>query len=220
MMQRRQCSCHAPSGGQQIQQLVGRSNFKCRIEHSGRCVKELEIVRHFQSWGCFYKAGSCRRYRKKNQQRLVRENIGERQKKKRVLSTSLCRQLWLCHRHLGSSWSCSLLYQDLLRDRPKLLGLPSLLSALLHCGQRYIFRNPENLRNLRTFGLHALASETKVKTSIILLGHIAVSANLWANWNNNYSVSLCVTFGSMYIVIAIARFVDYNTHILFIVQPQ
>ena len=29
------------------------------IERSGRCVKELEILRHFQSWGCVYKAWSC-----------------------------------------------------------------------------------------------------------------------------------------------------------------
>ena len=68
-----------------------------------------------QSWGCLYKAWSCSRSREEPAEIRERENIGERQKKKRgVLSTSLCRQLWLCHRHLGSSWSCSLLYQDLL----------------------------------------------------------------------------------------------------------
>ena len=199
MMQCTQCSCHAPSGGQQIQQLVGRSDFKCviepksvllrsLIERSGRCVKlkELEILRHFQIWGCLYNIRhGVAADREKNQQRLEKDNIRECQRvsegeKKRVLSTStsLCRQLWLCYRHLGSSWICGLLYQDLLWDRAKLLGLglSSLSSALLHCRERY-FRDLRNLRNLRTFGLHwPVRLKWLSKTSIILLlGHRRVS---------------------------------------------
>ena len=73
MMQCTQCSCHAPSGGQQIQQLVGRSDFKCMIEHSGRYVKELEILRHFQTWGCLYKAWGCSRSRKESAEIRERE---------------------------------------------------------------------------------------------------------------------------------------------------
>ena len=40
-----------------------------------------------------------------------RASESERGKKKCVLCTSLCRQLWLCHRHLESSWICSLLIE-------------------------------------------------------------------------------------------------------------
>ena len=29
--------------------ICGTDSIKCMIEHSGRCVKELEIVRHFQT---------------------------------------------------------------------------------------------------------------------------------------------------------------------------
>ena len=100
MMQCTQCSCHAPSGGQQIQQLVGRSDFKCVIERSGRCVKELEILRHFQSWGCLYKAWSCSRSGEEPAEIREREHRraseSERGKEKRVLSTSLCECVVTC----------------------------------------------------------------------------------------------------------------------------
>ena len=51
---------------------------------------------------------------KENEKRFEWESIREYRKKKRVPSTSLCRQLWPCHRHLWTSWGCSLLDQDLL----------------------------------------------------------------------------------------------------------
>ena len=39
---------------------MGNEGFeKCMIERSGRCVKELEILRHSQTWSCLYKAWSC-----------------------------------------------------------------------------------------------------------------------------------------------------------------
>ena len=101
------------------------------------------VWKNWKSWDTWKLGAACIRHgvaanREKNQQRLGRENIGERQKEKRVLSTSLCRQLWLCHRRLGSSWSYRLFYQDLLWDRAKLLGLSSPLFALLHCRERHL----------------------------------------------------------------------------------
>ena len=76
----------------------GSSDSKCMTEHSGSCVKELEILRHFQTWSCLYKAWSRSRSRERgeeeeNEKRFEWENIRESRKKKRVLSTSLCRQL-------------------------------------------------------------------------------------------------------------------------------
>ena len=103
---------------------------RCMLERSKRCVKGRKTRRDFETWSCLY--------REKNQQRLERENIGKRQKKKHVLSTSLCRQLWLYHRRFGSAWNCSLFYQDLLWDRAKPLGLSSPLFALLHCRERHL----------------------------------------------------------------------------------
>ena len=50
---------------------------KCMTEHSGSCVKELEILRHFQTWSCLYKARSRSRSRgeEKNEKRFEPENI-------------------------------------------------------------------------------------------------------------------------------------------------
>ena len=84
MMQRRQCSCYAPSGGQHIQQLVGRSDFKCVTELSGRCWKELECPRHFQIWGSLHKEErSIREIREIRQREHRRASESERGKKKR-----------------------------------------------------------------------------------------------------------------------------------------
>ena len=74
-----------------------------------------------------------------------------------------CRQLWLCHRHLGTSWSCNPLYQDLLWDRAKLLELPSLFRATALPWTT--FSDHQNLQNLRTFGLHW---SVRLKTSTVL----------------------------------------------------
>ena len=41
---------------------------KCMVECSGRCVKELEILRPFQTWSCLYKAWSCRRSRRREEE--------------------------------------------------------------------------------------------------------------------------------------------------------
>ena len=99
--------CHAASGGQQIQELVGWSDFKCVVVRSERCVKEQKILRHFQSWGSLYKARSCSRSREEltevGESEHWRASESEQGKRKCVLSTSLCRQLGLCHCHLGSS---------------------------------------------------------------------------------------------------------------------
>ena len=115
------------------------------------------VWKNWKSWdpsrlGAAYIRHGVAADREKNQKRLEWENIRESRKKKRVLSTSLCRQLWLCHRHLGTSCSCSLLYQDLLWDPVKLLGLPSLFRATALPWTT--FSDHQNLQNLRTFGLH------------------------------------------------------------------
>ena len=148
-------------------------------EHSGSCVKELEILRHFQTWSCLYKARSCRQWSRReegNEKRFEWENIREYRKKKRVPSTSLCRQLWPCHRHLWTSWSRSLLYQDLLWDRAKLLGLPSPFYATALPWTTS--SDHQDLRNLRTFG-PPLISETKDST--VYYWDIAILPNPWAS---------------------------------------
>ena len=151
-------------------------------EHCGSCVKELEILRAFQTWSCLYKARSrSRSKREEREERRTRrdssgENIREYRKKKRVLSTSLCRQLWSCHRHLWTSWSCSLLDQDLLWDRAKLLGLPSPFCATALPWTTS--SDHQDLRNLQTFG-PPLISETKDST--VYYWDIAVLLNPWAS---------------------------------------
>ena len=150
-------------------------------EHSGSCVKELEILRHFQTWSSLYKAWSRSRSREeeKNQKRLEWENIRECRKKKRVPSTSLCRQLWPCHRHLWTSWSCSLLYQDLLWDRAKLLGFPPPFCATALPWTTS--SDHQDLRNLRTFGLHWSVRLKTVLTVYYWHWDIAVLLNPWAS---------------------------------------
>ena len=50
-------------------------DFKCMIEHSGRCVKELEILRPFQTWSCLYKAWSQPKRRREEPEEIrVREH--------------------------------------------------------------------------------------------------------------------------------------------------
>ena len=44
------------------------------IEHSGSCMKELEILRPFQTWSCLYKAWSCRRGGEEPEEIRVREH--------------------------------------------------------------------------------------------------------------------------------------------------
>ena len=46
----------------------------CMIEHSGRCVKELETLRPFQTWSCLYKAWSYSRSREEPEEIRVREH--------------------------------------------------------------------------------------------------------------------------------------------------
>ena len=53
---------------------MGQSDFKCMVERSGRHVKELEILRHFQSWGCLYKAWDCSQSREEPAEIREREH--------------------------------------------------------------------------------------------------------------------------------------------------
>ena len=76
----------------------------CERTRNSETLPDLELL-IYKAWSCHWS-----REEKKNQKRLEWENIRESQKKKRVPSTSLCRQMWPCHRHLWTSWSCSLLY--------------------------------------------------------------------------------------------------------------
>ena len=59
---------------------MGRSDSKCMTEHSGRCVKELEILRHFQTWSCLYKAWSYSRSREEPEEIRARQHrsVGRR----------------------------------------------------------------------------------------------------------------------------------------------
>ena len=56
---------------------MGQSGSKCMTEHSGRWGKELEILRHFQTWSSLYKAWIELPLIKENEKRFERENTRE-----------------------------------------------------------------------------------------------------------------------------------------------
>ena len=139
-------------------------------ELSGRRSRELKSLRHFQIRDSayirhrhsvcsmsMYKAWSCsQRERNIKDQRRTSERIRERPRGgEEETFTSLCRQPWLCHRHLESLVCSSMNFATEstvgLCETPRTLSsLPWHATTLLWT----IFRNLQNLQNLRTFGLY------------------------------------------------------------------
>ena len=140
-----------------------------RIQLCGRCLKELECLRHFQIWHCLYKARSCIQIKGENYQ--TSENIGECQRasegRRNVCSLRayVINRVFLNHLEFVVCSSTTLWRRSTvgLCETPR--TVIAVIRSTIHCCERYsgIFR---------IFGIFGRLDSTsqREKTSV-LLGH-------------------------------------------------